>query len=283
MTNSRKSLPYDMGNIGDLMKHGVMAEFIRWWSSINHDKKKFVFLDPFCGPPSGNCANPIVTERLENLGKLRDNYGQEFEIINAQSDFDKSRYYGSTHVAIRQIRSCGLLPDILVSDEKSYLIDKMIESDSNIKKIKCEHFYSSNGYSILDSINEEKIHADMVLIDPFKDMEEIRRCACNIFTASKRTAVVLFVLINDHTQWKKIRAELPEYSIILTCPRLESTKIKGESKYTVKVILASHLIADIKDGKLLEKLKSYADALTKIVGEKPFDSNTLGNNTITCK
>ena len=275
-TNAKKSRSYDMGNIGDLLKHGVIAEFIRWWS-INQDKKNFVFLDPFCGR-SYEEPNSNVIDRLERLKELGNKRGQKFEIINAQSNSGNCKYYGSTHVALRQIDSCGLLPDILISDKKINLVNNLTKLNSNIKKIECEHFYPSNGYSILDSINEEKIYADMVLIDPFENMEEIRQCACSIFTASKRTAVVLFVLINDHTKWKKIQAELPEYSIILTCPRLENTGIHGESKYTVKVILASHLLANTKDGELLEKLKSYADALTDIVNE-----DSLDKKIITCE
>ena len=27
---SISGLPYDMGNAGDLLKHGVLAEFVRW-------------------------------------------------------------------------------------------------------------------------------------------------------------------------------------------------------------------------------------------------------------
>lgn len=28
------SLPYDMGNAGDLLKHGVLAEFVRWYCDL---------------------------------------------------------------------------------------------------------------------------------------------------------------------------------------------------------------------------------------------------------
>ena len=42
------TLPYDMGNAGDLLKHGVLAEHVRWhavWAC------RFDFLDPFGGKP----------------------------------------------------------------------------------------------------------------------------------------------------------------------------------------------------------------------------------------
>ena len=264
MTDSPKPLPYDMGNIGDLLKHGVMAEFIHWWC-INHGKTEFVFLDPFCGHSWKDHANLNVIKRLE---QLRDN-GGKFEILNAQPDFDKRIYYGSTYVAIHQICSCKLSPRIYISDESNERLNMLIESRSNqyIKKIKCVRFYSSNGYSILDSINEKQLVSDMVLIDPFEDMEKIRQHTYSISRASEKTTVVLFVLVNDQVQWKKILAELPERRIILTCPRLKNIGINGESNYTVKVILTSHLLDHPEASKLRKKLEDYATALTNIVGK----------------
>ena len=275
MTDSPKPLPYDMGNIGDLLKHGVMAEFIRWRSDT-YNRKEFVFLDPFCGDALNDSAN---TQAMNRLQQLRDNQKTKFEILNAQPDFVKNTYYGSTHVVLRQTRLCGLLPHVYISDEDSKRVETLIQSDSNqnTKEIKFDNFYPSNGYSILDSINERPYAVDMVLIDPFLDMEKIRQHTCSISRASQRTTVVLFVLMNDHTQWKKIQAELPEYSIILTCPRLKNIGIKGESNYTVKVILTSHLFCNANSDKLYKKLKDYTAALTDIVG-KPLDGQK-----ITCK
>ena len=265
MTNSRKSLPYDMGNIGDLLKHGVMAEFIRWWS-INHDKEKFVFSDPFCGCPWESCANLNAIKRLE---QLRDNTGEKFEILNAQPDFDKLIYYGSAYVALHQIRSCHLLPDVYVSDKNSEKVKMVTESygNQNIEKIKYDLFYPDNGYSILDSINRTNYASDMVLIDPFEDMGKIKQCAHGIAKASEKTTVVLFALINDRTQWEHIWAELPKHRIILACDPLEKTGIKGENKYTVAVVLISHLLVNENANKLRKKLEDYVAALTNIVGK----------------
>ena len=281
MTNSRKSLPYDMGNIGDLLKHGVMAEFIRWrtretnWKiGTNLDDKKFVFFDPFCGCPWENCANLNVIKRLE---QLRDDFPKDFAIVDAQPYFDKRIYYGSAHVALHQIQSCALSPAVHISDKCSERVKILIESDSsqNIKKIKRDSFYPSNGYSILDSINARETNPHMVLIDPFEDMGKIRQRACDISTASKRTAVVLFVLVNDDTQWKKIWDELRgQPCIILTCPRLEKTGINGENNYATKVILISDLLTSAKAPELRTKLKDYAAALTKIT-EKYLDGQAI--------
>ena len=281
MTDSPKPLPYDMGNIGDLLKHGVMAEFIRWRTcSINwkigtsFNNKKFVFFDPFCGHPWENCVNLNVIKRLE---QLRDEFQKNFAIVDAQPYFDKRIYYGSAHVALHEIQSCGLPPAVHISDKSSERVKMLIESDSsqNIKKIKWDSFYPSNGYSILDSINAKETNPHMVLIDPFEDMEKIRQRACDISTASKRTAVVLFILINDDAQWMEIRKELCKgHCIVLTCPRLENTGINGESNYTVKVILTSHLLVYTEAKELRNKLKDYAAALTKIT-EKDLDGQAI--------
>ena len=272
MTDTSKSLPYDMGNIGDLLKHGVMAEFIRWWSDINPDKNNFVFLDPFCGCPWKDCTNPVVIERLKKLGKLRNNYGQKLEIINVQSDLDNRRYYGSTYVAIRQIRSCGLLPDVCVSDRKDNLTDELTNSDNkNIRKIECEYFCPSCGYSILKSIIKREPFADMVLIDPFYKINKIIKITSEISQASEKTAVVLFVLIkenNDTQKWEDICDKLNKNSIFLTCPPLKGTNVRGECKYKVGVILTSHLLTDAKADILREKMEYYAAALSCIVKEE---------------
>ena len=263
-------LPYDMGNIGDLLKHGVMTEFIRWWKGINPNKKKFVFLDPFCGYPLEECANPSVIKRLN---ELRDKHEGKFEILNVQSDFDKRIYHGSTYVALHQIRSCGLSPDVFISDKDDMRIKMLMEfnDNDNIKKIKCESFSPSCGYSILDSIIEKKPFADMVLIDPFHDIDKIIKIIPDISQASKKTTVVLFVLIEESKEsdkWEDICDKLNKNSIILTCPPLKGTNICGESKYKVGVILTSHLLNDAKADILRKKMEYYASALSNVVKEK---------------
>ena len=35
-------LPYDMGNAGDLMKHGLLAEFTQWWCRVKRKPIRFI-------------------------------------------------------------------------------------------------------------------------------------------------------------------------------------------------------------------------------------------------
>ena len=56
-----------MGNAGDLIKHGLLAEFTLWW--LQRNKSKFTFLDPFGGRPFVCPPNIKVTERVKSLSK----------------------------------------------------------------------------------------------------------------------------------------------------------------------------------------------------------------------
>ncbi len=68
------SLPYDMGNAGDMIKHGLLAEYVEWWCVSQ--RKRIKFLDPFGGrpwlePPHEATLLPLLHRqpRLLPLGK----------------------------------------------------------------------------------------------------------------------------------------------------------------------------------------------------------------------
>ena len=63
------TLPYYMGNAGDLLKHGVLAEYVRWQCGQGIRSGS---LDPFGGEPWGD-AIPEVVRRVRALtdGALR--------------------------------------------------------------------------------------------------------------------------------------------------------------------------------------------------------------------
>ena len=153
-----EALPYDMGNIGDLLKHGMMAEFVRWWSNAHSDRSEFIFLDPFCGLRWEYPANPKALARLTELRRLSDRH---FAIYDAQPNLGESKYYGSAHAVINQIRHLPrpmpLSPLVSVSDKHKNKIAALMESDNRIRPLVCEGFDSENGYSVLDSVIGERI------------------------------------------------------------------------------------------------------------------------------
>ena len=254
-------LRYKMGNIGDLLKHGMMAEFVRWWHNQNKDKTKFVFLDPFCGLPDTKGKEGKYLSELRNKNDLA--------ILDAQPDKDK--YYGSTHAVLNQTPN-DFLSVVFASDACPEKVDKLLESDKRIKKIDFKNFKPKNGYSILYAINGGDISADMVLIDPYCDMEEMIDYAPCIALASQKTTVILFALIDDDTKWNHIWEKLPSNSIVLTYPsmsaNIEKKKKGSKNKYITKVILASHLLTHAKADVLRKKMEYYAAALSCVVKEE---------------
>ena len=61
--NGMPRLPYDVGNAGDLLKHGVLAEFVRWRLKGNA-QRNVRFLDLFGGLPES------VNVRCEVIGRV---------------------------------------------------------------------------------------------------------------------------------------------------------------------------------------------------------------------
>lgn len=103
-TGSDDSLPYDMGNAGDLLKHGVLAEYVRWQCELGVPLR---FLDPFGGEPWGPAA-PDVARRVRALpaGALR----------VAQRGIERGRYHGSGLVVRHTAEAAGTMVGILSGD-----------------------------------------------------------------------------------------------------------------------------------------------------------------------
>ena len=82
-------MPYDMGNAGDLLKHGVLAEFVAWRCESPGSLR---FIDLFGGEPS-TAPVPEVARRVQALSQCA--------LRSVQTDLDENRYYGSSLVARR--------------------------------------------------------------------------------------------------------------------------------------------------------------------------------------
>ena len=264
------SLPYDMGNIGDLLKHGMMAEFIRWWRGMHPCQNEFTFLDPFGGCVWAHPANPKALARLHTLREVPN---QNFAIFDSQPDIDEGTYCGSAHVVINQIRRLSRsMPQplkVLVSDECKCKTDALIKSDSNcIRLLACDGFHPSNGYSILDSVIGGHIRGDLVLIDPFYD-PKITGYSDKIAEAAKQIAVVLFALVkrSDSHDWKRIWKSQPGEKIIVACPRLGSEKDTGVRGEKMEAHIVLSLPAYAREGAkdLCANINNYAKFLSGVV------------------
>ena len=261
------SLPYDMGNIGDLVKHGMIAEFVRWWRGVHPGQNEFTFLDSFAGHA---WMHPANCKALARLIKLSETPAHNFAIFDSQPDISQGTYYGSAHVVINQIRrlsrSMPQPPKVLVSDACKCKTDALIKSDSNcIRPLACDGFHPSNGYSVLDSVIGGHVRGDLVLIDPFYD-SEIMGCFDKIAEAAKKSAVILFALVkrSDGSEWKKIWKSQPGEKIIVTCPRLANTGIRGEKRKAL-IVLSLPAYARESAKNLRANINNYAKFLSGVV------------------
>jgi hypothetical protein len=253
-------LPYDMGNAADLLKHGLLAEFTRWWSE--DDCRSLRYLDPFAGRPWVS-PNPEVARRVLALPPCA--------LRNAQPH-PAQRYYGSSWIVLNTARSAGAAAEIWFSDSNPKARDAFSGCDSSFGELKAPGFRSTDGFSVLSS----DIEADLLLLDPFPDFlpkraaNEIPRIA----NTSNRIACVLLVMnLNPANsvgqQYSRLRSKYLPTAWSLHCPKLRNTGVRGESGYEVEVLLAWRPLADHpRRTILLSRLRSYADALSGVLNTR---------------
>ena len=259
MLESLGTLPYDMGNAGDLVKHGLLAEFTQWWCA--YVTRPLRFLDPFAGLPWIGSPKSTVVQRLQALPQCA--------IRDAQPD-PVSKYYGSSYVVLHAARAAGSSAEVLISDAEPTRIQAFRKL--GFKHIACREFSSINGYSILNV----DIDADLVLLDPFSRFlpDHALDVIPKIAAAAKRIACVLFVLnLNPNNyvgrRYDNLRLRHLPVAWALHCPKLPDQGILGESNYEVDVLLAwdsllNHPARDV----LRERLERYAIYLSRVLNAK---------------
>jgi len=259
-------LPYNMGNSGDLIKHGMIAEFTEW--SCRHNQKPFVFYDPFGGRPWIETPHKKVTERMKKL--------KDCALANAQPEPD-IRYYGSGHIVKNVAHYAGCSAKVLVSDRNKDALDDLTKS--GLERISHKDFNPEDGYSLL-GCNLSKNNTSLLLLDPFSDfLESSTQLVPKIvnFVGETEVAVALFVLSDDsmsvvYREFNKLRESESIDSIFqlsFSCLQLINTGIGGEEKYRSEIIL--FLPAKYKNSQLEElknNLKNYAGLLTQVLGQE---------------
>ena len=183
------SLPYDMGNVGDLLKHGVLAEFVRWQCDSG---RSFRFFDLFGGEPEG----PALARFARRVLALPDG-----ALRAAQIGIDEGRYFGSGIVARNAARnaSCSTV-QVLTGDRDSERRERlraagltMVDEEFPRRRAGADRYdaYAAFG-EIVDILRED----DLVLLDPFHEFlpRKARTVVPQMATAAKRAAVLLFAL-----------------------------------------------------------------------------------------
>ena len=251
------SLPYDMGNAGDLLKHGVLAEFIKWRRECASPPATLRFLDPFGGKPWDACVPCEVVRRVELLDGTA--------LSDAQPDIRARKYYGSSHIARN---AAGGAVSVYASDRDQSR--RAALKESRIPLMDGElfpGFNHSDAFSVLDA-EIPKDGETIVLLDPFacfvKEYEYLR-----IFPKiSKRmgeTAIILFAPVPKRKKWrsqysKAKRFFLPE-TRTMSCPPIKCGGLDGEENYAPDVIVAAPNLSGADE--LWERLNVLAEKLAK--------------------
>jgi hypothetical protein len=271
-------LPYDMGNAGDLIKHGMVAEFTQWW--LQGQRGDFVFVDPFGGRPY---AEPPHEEVARRMGQL-----QDCALKVAQSDY-RYRYYGSSNVVRNICRGKSREAHIFVSDRDPNAMGDLLAT--GFEPLQWRGFDPGESFSITNcepAANHTRV--SLLLIDPFDDFlpayaETVVPVLAD-FVIANNAPVVLFVLSRNgddegksehegenksYSQWCRLRAQYftkRATQVSLACRRIAGSAVKGEANLDAEALLL--LPANGNNDRLttlVSRLDLFRDYLSRVLGQ----------------
>ncbi len=243
---TEEKLPYDMGNAGDLLKHGVLTEFVRWRLAADR-RRRIRFLDLFGGEPQSSDTPEEIIHRLRALS------GSALQ--EAQTGIRDRLYYGSGQL----VRILGELVDdrvsVFVSDRDEIRRQRLRAAGLSMLEeafpgcgLECGY----DAYEAFGRILGRTEPEDLIMIDPFADFLKPGKSGNNkakeiiprVAEMTKTSTVLLFVLnLNpfNHVgrEFDQILEEHLPDAWIMTCPPIHGSRIAGESKYYADVVLAS--------------------------------------------
>ena len=257
------SLRYDMGNAGDIIKHGVLAEFAEWWDG------PLRFADPFGGRPWGVAKKEVREHRVWPIRNSDCALWRAQEKDNRLADGGLEKYYGSSHVVLNIASESST---VFVSDYDK-LTRKDLQAAGRIRELrslpstlkliekKLHSYDPRDGYSILKP--ECAKNFDLILIDPYADFlrDELAAHAGKseengnfhkikeVISLNDHLWVAVFVLMKEDDQvrtYDKLRGKwFKEHFIALRCFRFQGSKVPaGESDYDMEILLVSKRLAD---------------------------------------
>ena len=244
--SGQPSLPYDMGNAGDLLKHGVLAEFLHA-SLIFRPAQPIRFLDLFGGEPYCDGVCKEIVERVNGLSGCALN--------EAQTDIRDGRYYGSGMLARKLGDRFGGRLSVVASDCNEERRERLRES--GVKMLEDEFpalasLDTYDAYAALDVIQRGISAEDLILIDPYDDFlapdrnSQIRAQGVlhMLGKIAQCSAVLLFALKEDPLgpvgrSFSELQRTNLSGAYIMTCPPISQGGVKGEAKYFADVILAA--------------------------------------------
>ena len=277
------SLRYDMGNAGDIVKHGVLAEFAEWWRD-----GELRFADPFGGRPWG-AAKREVRERMCKLPDCALLRAQKTDNPKARDGIWREKYYGSSCVVLN---AAGGLAKVFASDSDKLARNDLRAAGLRLIDDEVKGYDSQDGYSILDPESLDPKGAErfnLVLIDPYADFlrdeleilahgrDEDRRFH-KIREAIERKGnenlwIAVFVLMKPR-QVNAYQQSREKYFggrfVALRCPKFGKRKKTpaGESGYHMEILLVSSRLAEKSEPieKLRRRIGAFKGAAEKALG-----------------
>ena len=256
------SLPYDMGNAGDLLKHGVLAEFVRWQCERG---KSFRFIDLFGGKPWESVKSEVA-DRVQALPECVALKAAQTNIATEKG----RRYYGSGHLVKNVAEQVGNGKVCVLTNDSCQARRKALK-DSGLSMLEDS---PRDAYKAFKEIALKK--DDLILLDPFADFLKSKADAVIPRIAEvvdkHGAAVILFALNLDPCNSvgrnfeKLLKTHLPS-AWRMTFPPLRFTGVKGESKYHAEVIVAARSLEQKNDkdvSELKRRLEKLAMHLAKI-------------------
>ena len=178
-----------MGNAGDLMKHGVLAEVVRWQCEQGVQLR---FIDLFGGEPWEESVSLEVARRVQGLET-------GCALRAAQTGIEDGRYYGSGWV----VRHVGTATSgrgtarVLTTDRDQERRERLCDSGLSLLTEDFPNADLSDSYSMFEKdVVPSAQHGDLALIDPFARFLPDRAPAVipQMKEMARRAAVLLFAL-----------------------------------------------------------------------------------------
>ena len=260
-------LPYDMGNAGDLIKHGLLSEFCEWWLQTHNGL--FTFIDPFGGRPYVSPPHREVVRRVQRL--------ESCALTRAQPDIGHC-YYGSGNVIKHSALAVQRQAIVKISDRDKTAFQDLVEA--GFEAFHHKAFQRQESFSVIDC-RLTATSASLVLLDPFDDF--LAEYASTIvpklpeFISASGVPVALFVLCEDWDsglglKWQSLKESClaPELIYLsLACSKIPAGSVKGELRYHSEVILLLPPGAD--EGRLQDlvyRLQTFSELLGAVLGQR---------------
>jgi len=242
-----------MGNSGDLIKHGMLAEFVDCYGE--YFSTRLNYFDPFGGRPWQQPMHPIVKQRIARLKPC------SLKLVQSQ------KYYGSGHIVNEISKKNGGRIQVYSSDRDPDARHDLLVS--GIRPIRLNQFSTEDAYSILNvCLETERQH--LILLDPFYELERINQTILPKiipFVQNNNCYVMLFVLYHapEISLWHNflcIQESLTRKNvnvIALDCQANSNSTLPSESKYSSYVALYAPKNQENEFiSKLLDNICQYA-------------------------